>query len=98
MKCVGDKFEKLETDLRILQPRSQLCHRHRNGFDEIVTNITVTVGTEIKTEFTLPIGLIISSMRTTEHELIDDDVVESVAPKTALIYTPAKPGATVANI
>ena len=53
---------------------------------------------KIRTDFTLPIGLIISSMRTTEHELIEDDVVESVAPKTALIYTPAKPGATLANI
>ena len=29
---------------------------------------------------------------------MEDDVVESVAPKTALIYTPANPGATVANI
>ena len=87
MRKIGDRFSNFTTEISTLSPTSK-----------IVTNITVTDRTEIKTEFTLPIGLIISSMRTTEHELIDDDVVESVAPKTALIYTPAKPGATVANI
>ena len=89
-KCLGDKFEMM-----VLSPTlspTLNCQYHA------VTDITVTNKTETRTKFTLPIGLIISSMRTTEHELIEEDVVESVAPKTALIYTPAKPGATVANI
>lgn len=87
MLKVGDGFGNFPTEIPTVSPTFK-----------VVTNITVTDRIEIKTEFTLPIGLIISSMRTTEHELIEDDVVESVAPKTALIYTPAKPGATVANI
>ena len=88
----GDKFEMLVTDAAILVTYILLANHHSKE----VTKITMS--NKIRTDFTLPIGLIISSMRTTEHELIEDDVVESVAPKTALIYTPAKPGATVANI
>ena len=39
-----------------------------------------------------------SSIRTTEQELIHDDVVDNDAPNTALMYIPATPGAIVANI